>query len=48
VLNIRLGTLNPAKTAVYASGSGTHQVVLLGLNIRYYLDLVAEALFREP
>jgi hypothetical protein len=45
-LDIRLGALNPARTAVYASGSGTPQVVLLGLNVRYYLDLVAEALFR--
>jgi hypothetical protein len=45
-LTIRLGTLNPARTAVYANGSGTRDVVLLGLNVRYYLDLVAEALFR--
>jgi hypothetical protein len=46
-LTIRLGALNPARTAVYASGSGSRQVVLLGLNIRYYLDLVAETLFRS-
>lgn len=47
VLTVRLGALNPARTAVYAGGSGTRDVVLLGLNVRYYLDLVAEALFRE-
>lgn len=46
-LTIRLGALNPARTAVYASGSGTRDVVLLGLNVRYYLDLVVEALFRD-
>jgi hypothetical protein len=47
-LTIRLGSLNPAATAVYASGSGTRQVVLLGLNVRYYLNLAASALFRQP
>lgn len=47
-LVIRLGALNPARTAVYASGSGTEQVVLLGLNIRYYLNLVAQAVFQQP
>lgn len=47
-LMIRFGTLNPAGTAIYATGSGTRQVVLLGLNIRYYLDLVAAAVFGRP
>lgn len=46
-ITIRFGALNPARTAIYASGSGTRQVVLLGLNVRYYLDLVAEAVFRR-
>lgn len=47
-LIIRLGALNPAKTAIYASGSGSGQVVLLGLNIRYYLNLISKALFPQP
>lgn len=35
-----LGSLNPAETGVYSRLEGNPQVVLLGLNVRYYIDLV--------
>jgi hypothetical protein len=41
---IELGARNPAQTAVYARRDGSPSIVLLGLNVQYYVDLVLEAL----
>ena len=35
-----LGSANPAETGVYGQLEGNPQVMLLGLNVRYYIDLV--------
>lgn len=42
-----LGELNPTRTAVYAKKSGKDEVVLLGLNAKYYMDLVFENVRRQ-
>ena len=42
-LTIVLGTRNPPQTAVYARRQGASEVVLLGLNVPYYLDLALDA-----
>jgi len=42
-LSVRLGNRNPAGTAVYATRSGSDRVYLIGLNVRYYADLLVEA-----
>jgi hypothetical protein len=34
-----LGARNPAQTAVYARREGTSEIVLVGLNLDYYVDL---------
>jgi hypothetical protein len=41
-IRIQLGIQNPAGTAEYAERSGSHGVYLIGLNVRYYEDLVFE------
>jgi hypothetical protein len=41
-LRIVLGSRNPAGTAIYARAEGKHEVVLLGLNLPYYLKLAIE------
>lgn len=41
---VRLGGRNPAGTAVYAQRLPDPQVFLIGLNVRYYEDLLFEAL----
>jgi len=43
-VQVRLGTQNPAGTAVYAQRDDSPQVFLIGLNVRYYEDLLFEAL----
>jgi len=43
-LSVRLGAPNPAGTAVYAQRSDSQRVFLIGLNVRYYEDLLFEAL----
>lgn len=43
-VTVRLGVRNPAGTAVYAQRNDSPQVFLIGLNVRYYEDLVFEAL----
>jgi uncharacterized protein DUF4340 len=43
-ITVRLGSRNPAGTAVYATRSDSPRVYLIGLNVRYYEDLVFEAL----
>ncbi len=41
---VRIGNRNPSSTAVYAQRDDSRQVLLIGLNVRYYEDLVFEAL----
>jgi len=48
VIRVLLGARNPAQTAVYARREGKPDVVLLGLNVQYYIELVIEALQRPP
>jgi hypothetical protein len=43
-VRVRLGAHNPAGTAVYAQRDDSPQVFLIGLNVRYYEDLLFEAL----
>jgi len=43
-ISVRLGTRNPAGTAVYAQREDGPRVYLIGLNVRYYEDLLFEAL----
>jgi hypothetical protein len=43
-VNVRLGAHNPAGTAVYAQRGDSPRVFLIGLNVRYYEDLLFEAL----
>jgi hypothetical protein len=45
---VKLGNRNPAGTAVYATRSGSEHVYLIGLNVRYYEDLLFEALGAAP
>ena len=47
VSTIVLGELSPTRTAVYAKKSGKDEVALIGLNARYYLDLVFENVRRQ-
>jgi hypothetical protein len=47
-ITVRLGNRNPSGTAVYAQRSTSDRVFLIGLNVRYYEDLLFEALHREP
>ena len=47
-LIVRLGLRNPAGTAVYAQRGHDPRVFLIGLNVRYYEDLLFEALDRPP
>src|SRR5215470_17422082 len=39
-VTLSLGRTNPAETGVYARLDGNPQIVLLGLNVRYYVDMV--------
>jgi len=41
---LRVGGINPGGTAVYAQRVGSPDVVLIGRNVRYYEDLIFEAL----
>ena len=47
VSTIVLGTTSPTGTAVYAKQSGRDQVMLIGLNARYYVDLAFEDAKRQ-
>ena len=47
-VRVSLGSRNPAGTAVYARREGVGEVVLLGLNAEYYVDLVMEAVANGP
>jgi hypothetical protein len=46
-ITVRLGNPNPAGTALYAQRSTSTRVYLIGLNVRYYEDLLFEGLRRE-
>ena len=39
-VTLDIGTRNPAETGVYGRLEGNPQVVLMGLNVQYYVDLV--------
>jgi hypothetical protein len=41
---VLIGQTNPTGTAVYAQRAGAHEVVLIGRNVRYYEDLIFQAL----
>lgn len=47
VSTIVLGELSPTRTAVYAKKSGSEEVALIGLNAKYYIDLVFENVRRQ-
>ena len=43
-ITVRLGSRNPSGTAVYAQRNDVPRVFLIGLNVRYYEDLVFQGL----
>jgi len=43
-IEVTIGGANPTGTAVYARRRGTPDVVLIGRNVRYYEDLIFQAL----
>jgi len=45
-IELRLGARNPAGTAIYGQHTGSPRVYLVGLNIRYYEDLLLESVRR--
>ena len=47
VSTIILGELSPTRTAVYAKRSGKEEVALIGLNAKYYIDLIFENVKRQ-
>jgi hypothetical protein len=47
VSTVVLGELSPTRTAVYARKSGSDEVALIGLNAKYYIDLVFENVRRQ-
>ncbi len=44
---IFIGSYNPTTTAVYARKDGSPQVVLFGYNVKYYEDLIFQAVQRD-
>jgi hypothetical protein len=42
-VTVSIGNTNPTETGIYARLEGNPQVILLGLNVRYYVDLVLKA-----
>ena len=40
VVHLRLGSRNPSGTAIYAQRDDSRRVFLIGLNVRYYEDLL--------
>jgi hypothetical protein len=45
---VTIGSTNPTGTAVYARQGGTPEIVLIGRNVRYYEDLLLQALPVAP
>jgi hypothetical protein len=46
-VTVRLGNRNPSGTALYAQRSTSARVFLIGLNVRYYEDLLFEGIQRS-
>ena len=44
VRSLRFGSRNPSGTAIYAQRDDSHRVFLIGLNVRYYEDLVFQGI----
>jgi len=42
-LSVKFGTRNPPQTAIYAQTSLSPRVLLIGVNVQYYADLLYEA-----
>ncbi|HUE38770.1 MAG TPA: DUF4340 domain-containing protein [Candidatus Binatia bacterium] len=42
-MTVKLGARNPPQTAIYAQTSNSPRVLLIGVNIQYYADLLYEA-----
>ena len=40
---MKLGARNPTQTAIYAQTSSSPRVLLVGVNVQYYADLLYEA-----
>jgi hypothetical protein len=47
-VRLQLGARNPSQTAVYARRDDEEEIVLVGLNVQYYVDLLIEASRRPP
>ena len=47
VAEIQFGSKNPTRTAVYARRDGQGPVYLLGLNARYYIELILDDVDRQ-
>jgi hypothetical protein len=47
-LSITLGARNPPQTAIYAKTSVTPRVLLVGVNVQYYTELLYEAGLAKP
>ena len=47
-ISVRFGGRNPAGTAIYAQHGDDRRVYLIGLNVRYYEDLVFQAAPARP
>ncbi len=47
IAELGIGKRNPTRTAVYAVRRGAAGVYLLGLNARYYLELILDELVRQ-
>lgn len=45
---VRFGSRNPSGTAIYAQHGDARRVYLIGLNVRYYEDLVFQAAPPQP
>lgn len=45
VVVAEVGTRNPTRTAVYARREGEPEVVLAGLNVQYYSDILVQAAY---
>jgi hypothetical protein len=42
-ISVSIGARNPAQTAVYARRSDEEAIYLVGMNLRYYIDLIFDA-----
>jgi hypothetical protein len=43
-VTLRFGSRNPSGTAIYAQREDSHRVFLIGLNVRYYEDLIFQGI----